>query len=233
MLGCESSPTGAGSSARLGARPAAPSGTISPGQFSLGLGSGRDGILLVPSSYSPAQPMPLVLSLHGAGGSASGPISLLSPYAESMGFLQLAVDSRGQTWDALTDGYGPDVAFIDRALRQTLGRCAVDSARIVIEGFSDGASYALGLGLANGDLFTRVVAFSPGFIPRSDTPRQGRPDIFISHGTGDPVLPIDATSRRIVPALRADLYSVTYTEFDGGHEVTPQVATAAVAWLLR
>jgi predicted esterase len=35
-------------------------------------------------------------------------------------------------------------------------------------GFSDGASYALSLGLANGDLFTHVLGFSPGFmrVPR-------------------------------------------------------------------
>ena len=31
-------------------------------------------------------------------------------------------------------------------------------------GFSDGASYALSLGAANGDLFTHIAAFSPGFM---------------------------------------------------------------------
>jgi len=31
-------------------------------------------------------------------------------------------------------------------------------------GFSDGASYALSVGITNGDLFTHVIAFSPGFV---------------------------------------------------------------------
>ncbi len=75
----------------------------------------------------------------------------------------------------------------------------VDPNRISVGGFSDGASYALALGLANGDLFSRVIAFSPGFVP--PVPRSGKPRVFVSHGDADAVLPIDRTSRRLVPAL--------------------------------
>src|SRR6202030_4387442 len=54
--------------------------------------------------------------------------------------------------------------------------------------------------------------------------------IYISHGTADTVLPIDRCSRRIVPALRAAGYEVTYEEFDGGHTVPPATADRAFAW---
>src|SRR5919201_3627881 len=47
-----------------------PTARISPGRHSLGLGSDRDGILVVPRSYSPDTPAPLALMLHGAGGRA-------------------------------------------------------------------------------------------------------------------------------------------------------------------
>ncbi|MGZ4788523.1 MAG: hypothetical protein ACXVZX_08375 [Terriglobales bacterium] len=40
----------------------------------------------------------------------------------------------------------------------------MDPARIAIGGFSDGASYALTIGITNGRLFTHIVAFSPGFM---------------------------------------------------------------------
>ena len=60
--------------------------------------------------------------------------------------------------------------------------------------------------------------------------RQGRPRCFVSHGTHDPVLPIDQCSRRIVRELRDERYDVRYTEFDGGHEVPPEVTRAAVDW---
>ena len=52
-----------------------------------------------------------------------------------------------------------------RALEQVFARHAVDAGHLAIGGFSDGASYALGLGLANGDFFRDVLAFSPGFVP--------------------------------------------------------------------
>jgi predicted esterase len=147
--------------------------------------------------------------------------------AEDSGVILLAPDSRGRTWDVLLDGYGPDVAFIDRALDQTFRRCAVDPTNVVVEGFSDGASYALGLGLANGNLFRRVIAFSPGYVPSADT--EGRPSVFVSHGIADDVLPIDHCSRRIVPALRKAGYDVDYREFEGGHEVPAEIAADALS----
>jgi phospholipase/carboxylesterase len=191
------------------------------------------GYLYVPASYRPEIPLPLVLALHGAGGNVSGPLALLGPSAEALGFLILAVHSSDYSWDGVLGSYGPDVASIDTALRRAFARCRVDAARLVIEGFSDGASYALGLGLANGNLFTRIVAFSPGFLHESDTGRRGRPELFISHGRQDTVLPIDGASRQLVPRLQAEGYTVTSVEFDGGHGVPPDIAQTAVTWLLR
>ena len=110
-------------------------------------------------------------------------------------------------------GYGPDVEFIDRALEWTFERLALDTRRLAITGFSEGASYALSLGLPNGSLFTRVVAFSPEFmVPAS---RRGKPPVFVSHGTRDRVLPIESCSRRIVPQLEHTGYQVRYREFAG------------------
>ena len=96
-------------------------------------------------------------------------------------------------------------------------------------GFSDGASYALSLGVINGDLFRRVVAFSPGFVAPGEL--HGKPRFFISHGTRDTVLPIDRTSRLIVRELRRLGYSVRFREFAGPHRVPPSIAREAVRWL--
>lgn len=223
-----------GGSARLIARPGVPTMSITPGTWPLGLGpTTYDGFLLVPQSYVAGTPTPLVLALHGAGSRASGPINLLGTYAESRGFIVLSVDSVGLTWDAITFKYLSDVQFIDRALAHAFARCSVDPARVVVEGFSDGASYGLGLGLANGDLFTRVVAFSPGFIPAFDSPIVGKPEIFCSHGLQDPILSIESASRRIVADLRSNGYVVDYHEFIGGHEVPGTMASLAADWLMR
>jgi predicted esterase len=235
-FGCGRGPMGdtGGGSARLTARPGTPTATITPGTWPLGLGpESYDGFLLVPQGYVAATPAPLVLALHGAGSRANGPINFLGTYAESREFIVLSVDSVGLTWDAITFKYLSDVQFIDRALAHAFAQCNVDPDRVVVEGFSDGASYALGLGLANGDLFKRVVAFSPGFVPPFDGPAIGKPEFFFSHGLQDPVLPIDVASRRIVADLRSDGYEVDYHEFSGGHEIPPAMASLAADWLIR
>ncbi len=75
-------------------------------------------------------------------------------------------------------------------------------------GFADGASYALSLGITNGDLFTHVLAVAPAFM--APAAQRGSPRVFIAHGTEDGALPIKASSRRIVPPLRRALYDVRY-----------------------
>lgn len=214
---------------RLLSRPRRPTAPVQPGLRPLGLTAGRDGSLYVPASYRADRPAPFVLALHGAGGGAQGPLNLWRPLADEHGFVVLSPDSRGPTWDAVRGGFGADVSYIDRALADVFSRCAIDPARMTISGFSDGASYALSLGLTNGDLFRRVVAFSPGFIVPAEW--RGTPTFFISHGRSDPILPIEATSRRIVFQLQRGGYSVRYREFDGGHEVPPDIRAAAVAWM--
>ncbi len=216
-------------SGRLTVRPKATTATAAPGQTPLGLGRGRDGVLQVPASAT--GPLPLFVLLHGAGGSGQRMLQRIAPAIESAGLVVLAPDSRGSTWDAIADEFGPDVAFMDRALDRVFATVSIDPARVVVGGFSDGATYALSLGLINGDLFRRVVAFSPGFVVYGKA--NGKPQVFISHGTEDPILPIDRASRMIVPALRGHGYDVTYREFSGRHEVPPDVATEALTWAAR
>jgi phospholipase/carboxylesterase len=223
------------SECRILARPGESASTAAPPPGLKGIGIGdveaRDGFLYIPEGYNVQRPAPLAVMLHGAGGSAQEGVEFATGIADQNGILILAPDSRGQTWDILLSGCGPDVAFIDRALERAFEQCAVDPARIAIGGFSDGASYALALGIANGDLFTHVLAFSPGFLAPS--PRRNAPRIFISHGVRDQVLPIDQCSRRIVPILRDNGYDVTYREFDGAHTVPGEVARDAMAWFTR
>jgi predicted esterase len=227
---------GGGDGAVLTARPAAsptqPSDGLPtiPGTHPLGLEAVRDPLLHVPPTVLPGVAAPLVLTLHGAGGDAEGGMALLRPLAEERGLLLLAPSSRGTTWDAIRGAYGPDAALIDRALAKVFTAFAVDPGRVAVAGFSDGASYALGLGLANGDLLRKIVAFSPGFVPPRAR-REGKPPVFISHGDADKVLPIDRTSRRIVPELRDDGYDVTYREFPGSHTVPSGIVREAVDWL--
>jgi len=209
-----------------------PTRTTAPGTQALGLGSGsgRDGLLIVPASYRPGTATPMAVMLHGAGGSARRVTSLFS-VADELGVIVFSPESRGGTWDGIRDRYGPDVDFLNLSLADVFDRCNVDKRRLAIGGFSDGASYGLSIGLANGDLFTHILACSPGFVIQPGATR-GRPRVFISHGKADRILPIDSTSRRIVPELEQGGYAVTYREFDGPHAVPPEIAREALAWFV-
>src|SRR5215210_3962514 len=219
----------ASSQGRLRARPdPPPSGAARVGLRPLGLGSARDGLLYVPAGYGFGKRAPLALTLHGAGGDARSSISHFLHLADAAGVVLLASESRGRTWDVLVGDYGPDVEFIDRALRWTFERLRLDTLRLAITCFSDGASYTLSLCLSNGDLFTHLIAFSPGFM--APATRRGKPPVFVSHGTRDRVLPIERCSRRIVPQLDRAGYQVHYREFDGPHTVPESIAREALRW---
>ena len=102
---------------------------------------------------------------------------------------------------------------------------------MVIAGHSDGASYALSLGLGTGDTFGHIMAFSPGVMKPAEI--HGKPRIFISHGLSDPIMPIGVTSRQFVPRLKNLGYDVTYREYEGRHGVTPAIVREAFEWFLK
>jgi predicted esterase len=212
-----------------------------PGDEHYAAALGHRALIRVPTGSGP---FPLFILFHGASGSGDTFVEDLSPALRSVAAVVVAPDSAAKTWDALSvepstlldvfigggqfAGFGSDVTFVNQLLQESFRRAPIDRRRIVLIGFSDGATYALALGLANGHAIAKVVAFSPGFI--YPAPRNGRPEIFLSHGRTDRVLPIDRASRRINGELRGAGYEVTYREFNGGHTIPQDVASEAFAW---
>lgn len=207
-----------------------PNLSINKGLTQLGLGTNRDGILYVPQGYDSNTPMPLLVALHGAGGSSSY-WKYYHSRAEERDMILLAIDSRLRTWDLILGGYGDDLQFLDQALKHVFLRCNIDPEYIALCGFSDGATYALSLGISNGDLFSYLIGFSPGYVLNVD-PIIGKPKIYVSHGTRDSVLPISGSKFDIVPTFIDDGYEVMYNEFDGGHTVPSAISEAALDWFL-
>jgi phospholipase/carboxylesterase len=198
-------------------------GTLEPGEHVF-----DGGLLYVPDTASAGAPV--MVFLHGAGGTGRREMRVWLAAADRYGAVVIAPNSRGPSWDVIHGQFGPDVSFIDSLLFSLAPSLNVDWTRLALGGVSDGASYALSVGVANGDVFGSIVAFSPGFIVVAEP--VGQPRVFVSHGTSDPVLPIDGTSRRLVPGLADAGYHVTYCEFDGGHTVPPEISDRAFGWWL-
>jgi hypothetical protein len=119
------------------------------------------------------------LTLHGAGGDAQSGISHFLHLTDTAWVVLLAPESRGRTWDVLVGGYGPDIEFIDRALEWVFDRLALDTRRLAITGFSDGASYSLSLGFSDGASYSLPRPHQRGSLHARDRLLAG------VHGAGE------------------------------------------------
>jgi predicted esterase len=214
----------------LRARPSVTAPMLPAGEAALANGA---------EAYRPARapggPLPLLILLHGAGGYPEGFLQKMEPLADKLGVILVAPHSVGRTWDLIENlqtedqpWQGPDANRLDRSLEDLFRRAAVDPGHVVLLGFSDGASYALSLGLSNPKLFTAVIALSPGMIaPVTRIDHQQL--VFIAHGRSDHVLPFDGT-KDIADALRRSGANVRFRPFDGDHQIDPESLTEALQW---
>jgi phospholipase/carboxylesterase len=221
----------------VGERRGTPRITAVPGIPSVKGGTGQqrffagttEAFIYVPTTATWDKSLGMMVFLHGALRTVPEFIDAFAPAAEAAGVIVLCPYSRDQTWDAIRGDFGPDPVGIETAMLWTYLRWRIDPARIALAGFSDGGTYAITVGLANGDIFPNVAAFSPGFF--IDTQPVGKPKFFITHGTQDTVLFIDGTREIIVPTLRDRGYDVEYKEFEGPHAVPLPTANSYIARL--
>jgi phospholipase/carboxylesterase len=172
----------------------------------------------------------LVVVLHGAGGTPASALEAFRGAWSTPGLVLIAPASKGQTWSILRSEQDADLESVNLSLAEAYERCTIDRKRIGVGGFSDGATYALTLGVSNGDLFPAIMALSPGGIVGGQ--QVGAPRVFVAHGTLDTVLPIARAGDAVVKTLRDAGYPVTYRRFRGGHEASPETSAAAIRWFL-
>lgn len=202
----------------------------------------ENAFVYVPPQCVGRRHVSLVVLLHGAQMNGLSMLTvddnILQMAADWFGFILVAPKSTRSTWQlalgqqADRTAEGMDRRRIDDAVRQVMQHYDIDPTRIALAGVSDGATTALFLGYANGDIFSRVIAWSQGMEPGDLAAfiRRGAPPMFIAHGDQDEVLPISHT-RALVPWLRRAGYRVTYAEDHDHHYLTKERAVAAFQWL--
>jgi poly(3-hydroxybutyrate) depolymerase len=164
--------------------------------------------------------------------------------ADARGIVLLAPDSEGATWDAvseaeeLPDRDSPlanklshrfsrsrDADRVEAAIGALGKIIPVDRAHTVLAGFSDGATFALAMGMSRDHPFSAVIAWSPGIAIQTENPARGR-RVFVSHGRQDALLKFGVTCGDIVPLVRSEGGDVTFLPFDGGHDAPKTVKDA-------
>jgi predicted esterase len=222
--------------------------SANPGPTVLNSETGRtlalpdDAVAYVPASAGPNPP--LLVLLHGAGRGRLWMIEHFRAEADKRGIVLLAPTSKGVTWDAVSVALAPstrdsplemkmgrrfstsrDSKRVDAAIANLAIAVAFDRARTVLAGFSDGATFALAMGMARSETFAAMIAWSPGIAIEASRPARGR-RVFVSHGRKDPTLHFEVTCGDIVPLLKTEGAKVSFVAFDGVHEMPAEASDA-------
>jgi polyhydroxybutyrate depolymerase len=186
---------GASSNAEAQSSPAAsPSCDLAPvpgvvQQLSSG-GRQRTYRLFVPKGFGDRGRLPLVLDLHGSGGTSAGQArtSGFEMVAAREGIVIATLQADGGRWNVpVTNDRADDVAYVSDVIDHVGARACTDLTRVYATGFSGGARMASLLACR---LSTRITAIAPMAGLRWPGPCQGRPvPVLTLHGLADPQNP--------------------------------------------
>ena len=121
------------------------------------------------------------------------------------------------------------------SIRKSINHLDLDSKRINLLGFSQGASLSLYTGLLNTSLFNSVVALS-GFFPVKERINDFDPDevpnlnVFMGHGKFDPVVPLKL-GQNTLEGLKDLRLEPTYKEYASEHTIPNDCLQDVIKWL--
>lgn len=192
-------------------------------------GQDRFYILYIPESYDPAEPSPLVLSLHGFTANAPSQMKLTkwNDVADENGFIVAYPEGLGtetgafKRWNAGLfpfAGQGPsatdDVGYIRELIAYLSETYCIDPARVFVNGISNGGGMSNRIACELSDQVAAIGSVAGAYSPLEGGCNPTRPvPVIAFHGTGDTVVPYEGN---------------TGTQFD-----FPHVLDWAAAWAAR
>jgi polyhydroxybutyrate depolymerase len=151
----QTSPAAAATACDLSAAPGVADHELSSG------GQPRTYRLFVPPSYDGRTRLPLVLDLHGSGGTSAGQAntSRFEMLAAREGVLVATLQAEGSRWNVpVSDGRPDDVAYAADVIDHVAARVCTDVTRVYATGFSGGGRMTSLLGCR---LNERIAAIAP------------------------------------------------------------------------
>ena len=174
-------------------------------------------------SYNADSPTPLVIALHGGGGTGRGMERLtgFNAVADSEDFIVVYPDGIEKHWN---DGRGiqkyrahieniDDVGFISALIGELSGEVNIDTTRVYVTGISNGGMMSHRLACELSDKITAispVVSSVPVNMATVWEPSRSVP-VLIINGTDDPLVPWEGGEIRIGMSVHGDVLSVADT----------------------
>ncbi len=199
----------------------------------------------LPTGYEPNYPYPLLVFLHGHGGSDEQ-ILQLAPRLSRRNYICISLrgphalaeraDGRAAyTWghDDGADSQVEDYVF--RAVEETRRRYHVHSERIYLAGFREGAALAYRLGMIYPERFGGVASLN-GVMPRGGPllrlPEVRRLRVLIGHGIANAVAPLTLAraNYRVLYAAGLDVRMHTYPTT---HRIHPDMLRDVDRWIME
>ncbi|CAG1005314.1 Carboxylesterase 2 [Myxococcaceae bacterium] len=192
-----------------------------------------------------------MIALHGWGASAHDLFGL-APYLHGGEALVLCPQGPlafdigngvpGYGWFPLSGGATFDADRFEEAVRmlaafvdEAIARYPVEKRKIVLLGFSQGGVMAYALALRDPSRFAGLAALSSWLPPAlaGSISRLAEHELLptlVQHGTEDPMIPIEK-GRESRDALRGLGVSLSYSEYEMGHEIRPEALRDLLVWL--
>lgn len=167
----------------------------------------REYLLYIPEAYDGSEPFPVVLSLHGAGGSKESQyeLSQFNFLAESEHFILVTPEAttlgNGLTfWNQNSAANrADDVGFVDALIDELSDRCAIDLNRVYLAGSSNGAFMAFEITCRLSNKIAAIAAVK-GYMSTNQISacNPAVPTAIIQmHGTDDPLVDYEGVEATI------------------------------------
>jgi phospholipase/carboxylesterase len=199
-------------------------------------------LTFLPTGYEPNYPYPLLVFLHGHGGSEAQ-VLRLAPRLSRRNYVCIALrgphpldghDGRfAYTWGEGANDTAVE-EYVLHAIAQTRRHFHVHSERIYLAGFREGATLAYRLGLTFPEKFAGVISLN-GCLPRRGGPLLRLPDVrrlrvLIGHGIANAVVPLSMarSDYRLLYTAGLDVRLHTYA---ATHRIHPQMLRDIDRWV--
>ncbi len=194
-------------------------------------------VLLTPDEIDAERAYPLVTVLHGAGRQDEQLAVAFRDEPERRDALFLIPRSFLQTWDLIASRERHDLDFLEWAYDLVYRRYPIDPRRQALLGYSDGASYALSVGLSNPHVFSAVLGWAAGFRVIDESrvdPGARRPRILLEYGTHDQLFPFEQVALPMRQGLEREGYEVEFRVDQGGkHWPSGDFQHEALDWFFK
>jgi len=205
----------------------------------------------LPAAFDPGRSYPLLVALHGSGGSAQNFDRLWAGHSKAQYLLaapegpyvlppEQRRDIPGCSWflqvkDRRVWAMADPLVVQAMVATVTEIKANYKVGPVYILGFSQGAALAYQAALSHPDLFAGVLAiaglFPAEFITQADLNRAAPTlRVFIAHGTRDAAVK-PATSEKARSLLEKAGFQVTFQAFKGGHTLPADLFRDILAWI--